>query len=212
MWKSIADDYEVSTDGQVRSWKSGTPKLLKPQSTKYGYLEVGLYIDGKHKHCSIHRLVAEAFIPNPDGKPQVNHLNGIKTDNRVENLEWCTNAENHRHAYAAGLQIAPQGEDSCRSKLTNEQARYVRDNPNGLTRKALAEQFGVNEGTVSAIQLGKIYKTAGGSVRDKRGVPDNIRDEIRRLYQRGKPGCGCQALGKKFAVDRKTIWKIVRES
>lgn len=86
-WKPATGVYEVSDQGNVRNRKTG--RLLKQVKNKDGYLQVGLREDGKSKSFRVHRLVAFAFIPNPDNLPQVNHKNEDKTDNRVENLEWC---------------------------------------------------------------------------------------------------------------------------
>jgi hypothetical protein len=116
-WKDIKGFegmYQVSNIGNVKSldrivWNGKVHHLLKgrimkPKGVKYN--EIHLCKDNKIKKCYIHRLVAEAFISNPHNKPQVNHLNGLHTDNRIENLEWCTSKENNQHAWANGLQIA----------------------------------------------------------------------------------------------------------
>ena len=86
------DYYSVSENGEVRSERSG--KILRPATDKDGYLYYVLCVDSDRHTIKGHRLVAMAFIPNPDGKPTIDHINGIKTDNRVSNLRWVTNKEN----------------------------------------------------------------------------------------------------------------------
>jgi len=100
-------DYQVSNTGLVRSIKFNRVKVMRPALSNCGYWHVGLRGNGVQTHHAVHRLVALAFIPNPDGKKEVDHINRIKTDNRVENLRWSTRSENqintstreHRHIY-----------------------------------------------------------------------------------------------------------------
>lgn len=99
IWKVIDEhpDYMISNIGRVKSLNyrhSGKEKILKGYKDKKGYHRVGLFKDGKRKPYFIHRLVAEAFIPNFENKPCIDHINTIRTDNRVENLRWVTNKEN----------------------------------------------------------------------------------------------------------------------
>lgn len=102
IWKDVVGYegyYEVSNLGNVRSvTRKKKGKQLKPLARQHGYLAVQLWGNGGNKRgfrtFSIHRLVAEAFIPNPNSYPEINHINEIKTDNSVENLEWCTRKQN----------------------------------------------------------------------------------------------------------------------
>lgn len=109
IWKDIKGYeglYQVSSEGRVKSkarngnWKE---KILKPVKTKDNYFIVGLCKNGKSKNKRINRLVAEAFIPNPENKPEVNHIDGNKHNNKISNLEWVTTKENIVHAYKIGL-------------------------------------------------------------------------------------------------------------
>ena len=105
MWKKFIyegqeTDYSVSTEGEVRK---DTINYILSQSSQQDYKFVGLIINGKQKRMRVHRMVALTFIDNPDNKPYVNHINGNRSDNNVENLEWVTPSENTQHAVNTGL-------------------------------------------------------------------------------------------------------------
>lgn len=118
----IETHYEVSNKGNVRN--SNTGKILQPGVSNCGYLRVGIYYVKDNTryyiHGSVHRLVAIAFIPNPDNLPQVNHKDGNKTHNWVENLEWSSPSDNDYHAFATGLKKKIYGENSHLHKYSRD--------------------------------------------------------------------------------------------
>ena len=102
IWKDISEfNYQVSDMGNVKNKKSG--RILKMSIDKNGYKIFTLGLNGKQFNKKLHRVVAEMFIPNIENKPQVNHIDGDKSNNVVYNLEWVTNIENETHAYKIGL-------------------------------------------------------------------------------------------------------------
>lgn len=116
VWKDIEgyDNYQISSFGNVRN--KSKLNVLKQQVNFKGYLQVSI----KNKTFRVHRLVADAFIPKIEYKNQVNHINCIKTDNRVQNLEWVDNRENQIHARANGLLVNKKGSELSFSKRVNQ--------------------------------------------------------------------------------------------
>ena len=116
----------------------------------------------KKKSYLEHRIIAELFLPKIEGKGYVNHKNGIKDDNRVENLEWCTQQENCTHAFETGLSTPRSLEDNPNSKLTKEQVLFCLENYKPRDRefgaRALARKFGVSKSTISLITKGVNWK------------------------------------------------------
>lgn len=109
--------YQVSNLGNVRTVKRGEATAMSQEEHWNGYLSVHLRNKGVERRASVHRLVAEAFIPNPDGLRDVNHKNGIKTDNRVENLEWLSHSDNIKHAYQMREPTKPLIEDDAKRSV-----------------------------------------------------------------------------------------------
>lgn len=216
IWKPVVgiEGYEVSNLGNVRSLRRLI--VLKPRLYG-GYLTITVYLSAKRKHemRALHRLVAEAFIPNPLNKPYVNHVNGIKTDNRAENLEWCTQAENTRHAVQ--MHLTPHGDKNGNAKLSNAQAELIRSIYVPYSKQfgvnALARRFNVSRKTISNITRGRTFKVANGTIHDSaaKKVPVDVRDKIRAFYQKGVAGRGLPSIVKKFGVSLKTAHNIVRE-
>ena len=166
MWKPVKDFeglYEVSNLGRVKSLPkmSGSctrkERILasKNRLTKDGYARVSLNDNGRRKEWRVCRLVATHFIDNPLGKPTVNHKNGIKTDDRVENLEWATREENMKHAYDNQLKKSDKGHSNIQSKLTEEQVvairkRYVKHSKTDGT-VAIAKDYNVSHRVINLI-------------------------------------------------------------
>lgn len=158
-------------------------------------------------------MVAQAFIDNPLDKPQVNHINGIKSDNRIENLEWVTQSENVRHAFDAGLEVAETGGNSYRSKLTVAQALFVKENPDHLTSDELAEMFSVSTATIRRIQRGDTYRNVDAPVRKKKKQSARVADEVRsEIRVKRALGLSVAALAKEYDLGRTTVRRIITEA
>ena len=153
--KQILDfeHYLITRNGVVIN--SITNKELKPIVEKKGYLHVNLYKNGIRKSIKVHRLVAIAYIDNSNSYPQVNHINGIKYDNRVENLEWCNNSQNQIHAYNNGLNYISE---TSKSKISKANSKIVLDTENGVfydSMKIAAKIKGISIHTLSDYLRGK---------------------------------------------------------
>lgn len=160
--------YEVSNQGRLKRLRKEfflNKKCTKPhvlaERISFGYVEstgyrVARLMDKKRvEDVKVHRLVAQAFIPNPDNKPCVNHINGIKTDNRVENLEWVTISENIKHASKLGLlkgALDAKGSKNNQSKLTEKDIPIIKNlYKQGITQTQIAERYKVTHSAISNI-------------------------------------------------------------
>lgn len=166
-WRDVLgiENYEVSTDGEIKNKKTG--RALKFQDNGHGYLLVDLWVNGKRTRKLVHRLVAEAFIPNPDNKPQVNHMNERVDDNRVFNLNWMTSKENINYgSHNKRLSESLKNSEKLQ-KLHESQSKQIiiiyRDNtyeeyPSATTA---ARELGLNQGNIVKVLKGRL-KTTGG--------------------------------------------------
>ncbi len=156
------DEYSVTADGKVFSnnyHRENISKQLRSWVTYNGYEQVHLRRYGKRKAFSVHRLVAQTYLPNPKNLPFVNHKNGIKTDNRQENLEWCTASDNSKHNFKIGLQKPRYGKDNHSSKITQIQAQEIRTKyvPRKYSQARLAKEYGLRQQTVCELLQGKTW-------------------------------------------------------
>lgn len=177
IWKIIPDfvEYQVSNFGRIKSLKCNREKILKPVEGKKGYFQVSLCKNSKAYKKQIHQVVLQAFIgPCPKGL-EVNHKNGIKSDNRLDNLEYMTHAENNKHAIQTGLHKEPSGDNhytkkhpekvrrgsnSNLAKLTEEQIKKIRAlwNRKEKTQKEISILFNIHKTTVSYIVNNKVWQ------------------------------------------------------
>lgn len=158
VWKDIPGyegKYQVSTQGNIYS--SRYNRYRKLRQDRHGYVFVALNKEGGQHFFLVHRLVAGAFIPNPDGKTEVNHIDGDKKNNRIENLEWVTHDENVQHSFEIGLRNKKEIKEpkQSSSKLTKELAQQIRceykRNVRGRGYKALAKKYHVSTPSIKDV-------------------------------------------------------------
>ena len=157
IWKSIKDyeNYQVSNLGRVKSLnygRTGKEQILKPAKDKDGYLYVGLCKNGKTKLFKIHRLVAQAFIPNIENKPCINHIDCDRQNNCVDNIEWCTIQENNIYAYKIGLK-KPAYKSVIAINITTGEQTYFN------SQKEAAEKLNLHPQHINSVLKGRLKRT-----------------------------------------------------
>lgn len=197
----------ITKNGEVLSNYKNKWKQLKTGWSKDGYECIKL----NKKDYKIHRLVALAFIPNPNNLPQVNHIDGNKSNNCVENLEWCNNSYNQQHAWNTGLQ---QKRHPTNCKLSQKEADNVRLQYSiGMSTNELARIYNVSKTTIKDIINGKYYNLNKdiqkiSRTKTARKLTFEEAEEIRYLYKRYKPSYN--ELAKCYEVNHKTIIAIIK--
>ena len=154
----VKDRYFIDDSGAL--FTDYGKKKMK-DSMKNGYVKNGLVLkNGKSRHFFRHRLVMMCFAPNEKADElQVNHIDGDKTNNKLENLEWCTNRENQMHAIKMGLKVSLKGEKNPASKLTEEQVMdIITDLLNHVPYSVLTQKYNVKKSTISAIKNKRNWK------------------------------------------------------
>jgi len=150
------EDYLISDRGRVYSEKN--KKFLKPRKHRCGYFQITLCKNGIKKSHTIHRLVSIAFIPNPENKPTVNHIDGCKANNHVSNLDWNTHSENSQHGFDNGLM--QKGSEHVNSKLNEDQVLEIRRifATGDYSQRGLAKMFDITQPLICFIVNRKIWK------------------------------------------------------
>ena len=178
IWKDIKNTngrYKVSNLGRIKSsgfsvkrsngrQYTSKEKILKPATDSCGYLRCALSYGGKLNTHKVHRLVADEFINGKtDARNQVNHKNGIKHDNRTQNLEWVSSSENCKHSFVYGLQKPKRGTLNGNSKLTEKDVKHIRHehHANGVTFRKLSIGYKIDKKTISQICKFEIWKHIG---------------------------------------------------
>ncbi|MED3974580.1 NUMOD4 motif-containing HNH endonuclease [Priestia megaterium] len=202
IWKPIGgyeEYYEVSNFGRVRSKDrrvSNGPgsyikkaRILKRSKTTTGYWKVELSKDGTKKSLKVHRLVAAAFIDNPNNKPFVNHIDGNPLNNHISNLEWCTQAENMQHAYQTGL-------IKCNfHKYKQEIVEEYTEDPDATIKK-LSKKYGCNESSIR-----NFFKTTGVRIKTISEVQTKYKIDRKSLVEDFETGLSNKEIAKKFKTN-----------
>jgi len=232
IWKDIPNYeglYQASTLGRIKRVKrynkgrAGCKRLVNEKVLKFlldrrgYYYSIILFKNNHKRRISIHRLVALTFITNPSNKPQVNHINGNKKDNRAINLEWCTNSENQLHAYKIGLKVIPDGEINANSKLSNLEVEYIKELYNyGKTISEISKIKNIPIGRLRSIFYGQSWKSHSVQIDKRDGRSDRSKELYKRLELKrfnNKSKCANIIVAKVDKITGKeTIYKSVKEA
>ena len=166
--KKFNNKYVATENGRVFTFRANHHKWVEQKGREQSHGYVRMSIDGRDAY--LHRIVATCYVQNPHGYPEVNHINGNKKDNTANNLEWCTRAQNNKHAFETGLRSykelsimanSPKNLEKAkkRRKITFNQAEEIRA-ITGATDTEIALKYGISRATVYYIRKGKIYKNA----------------------------------------------------
>lgn len=216
VWRVVEEypEYHVSNFGNVKSFKYGKERDMR-KSIVLGYFSVQLWKNNIGKNMRVHRLVAQAFIPNPENKPYINHIDGDKTNNKVENLEWCTPLENERHSRSI-LGKDMNGEKNCNSYITSEQVIYaVELEKSGLRYPEISKKTGIKSDLLYKILNGASWSSVTGITKSK-GRPKGERNGYSKLHDKDIPiimdmlnnGYTVKEIAEKFNVQPPCIQKI----
>lgn len=160
IWKPIPGyEAQASSFGRIKSFYMTTKgRILKGFIARNGYIRVQFQKGKGHK--TWHRLIAEAWIDNPENLPWINHINGVKTDNRPINLEWCTGSHNQRHALETGLKRIRYGTETSNAKFDEIQIKTIKTCiRDGMRNCDIARYFKVKNEQISNIRHGRIWRT-----------------------------------------------------
>lgn len=221
-WKDLLFEdcktpYEVSTKGRVRNKE--TNHMMTPSKDKDGYMRVGLSINKKLRTIPVHRLVGFVFIRIPDHlkeykykELQINHKDGIKHNNCVYNLEWCTDNENKKHAIDTGLMNIQYGEDSFRTNLTNEQVDLVcKMLAADIPMKQISEFTGIQYSIINDIKRKDSWKTISRNYKFKSSFSrksDETLMGIKKDLEEGK--LNNKEIAEKYGVSRSYITLLLK--
>jgi hypothetical protein len=218
--KGYEGHYEISSFGRVKSLarmrKSARggfaplrERIMKPKTTKYGYLTVHLLDHGRTSWPSIHRLVADAFIPNTDNKPTVNHIDADKTNNNVSNLEWATHSEQMTHAVENDLLDFHGSPKFTKQMKLEMHEHFVKT---GCSISELARLFNTSERTAGRVAKGVVPRTTTRILKDGSRFIENIltKQEVEDIKRLRSEGMTLSAIGQMFNRGTSQIHRITR--